>query len=710
MISYWSSVKAVENPTEETTIDVFIDRVKNGYWREMIAPIRLIKDKESQKPLKNKLPAVTIGGSFKERNEKSLLVHSGFMCVDIDDFSDKTALINDPYTYCCMKSVGGNGFAVIIKINPEKHKDSYRWIEKYYLEKYGIQVDSAPKNVASARFITFDEDLYINTKSKKALSLIEKPLKPKSLAIIVPKSDISELLDQVHTSVLDTYHDWLSFGMACVETFKEDGRAYFHKMSSLSSKYDAVICDSNYDKLLKRDKQGITAGTFYFYLKQAGADISKYSANKVVNEIALNKRIGVSKSESVVELSKKQNLSIEEAKELIEEIYDREDIDVRHQTGTENIIINVSNYIFKKHELKKNAITHKYEIDNREMQKEHFNSLYLRARMTFDDNAVTYDLIERIIMSEATIEYNPIRQYIEANKHRNTTGNLEKIVETIHSKSSMKKTWIKKWLLSIIACYEGYPVRSVLCLTGGQNTGKTEWFRRLLPAGLQKYYAESNMDKGKDDELLMCEKLIVLDDEMGGKSKQDEKRFKELTSKNYFSLRAPYGRHNEDFKRLALLCGTTNEKAIINDPTGNTRILPIEVDYIDHDLYNSIDKDELFMELYRLYTNGAQWQLDKDEIQILMEVSSEFETIPYERELILRFFEAPKDDEGFMLMTATAIKDVIESNSKQKILSMKNFGTALKKIFGEQIQKKDGWKYKVKQKYGLKDDTNSWID
>ena len=710
MISYWSSVKAVENPTEETTIDIFIDRVKNGYWREMIAPIRLEKDKEKQKPLKNILPAVTIGGTFLKRNESGLLKHSGFMCVDIDNFSDKSALINDPYTYCCMKSVGGNGFAVIIKINPDKHKDSYRWIEKYYLEKYGIQVDSLPKNVASARYITFDEDLYINTKSKKALSLIEKPLKPKSLAIIVPKSDISELLDQVHTSVLDTYNDWLSFGMACVETFKEEGRAYFHKLSSLSSKYDPNICDSNYDKLLKRDKQGITAGTFYFYLKQAGADISKYSANKVVNEIALNKRIGVSKSESVVELSKKQNLSIEEAKELIEEIYDREDIDVRHQTGTENIIINVSNYIFKKHELKKNAITHKYEIDNREMQKEHFNSLYLRARMTFDDNAVTYDLIERIIMSEATIEYNPIRQYIEANKHRNTTGNLEKIVETIHSKSSMKKTWIKKWLLSIIACYEGFPVRSVLCLTGGQNTGKTEWFRRLLPAGLQKYYAESNMDKGKDDELLMCEKLIVLDDEMGGKSKQDEKRFKELTSKNYFSLRAPYGRHNEDFKRLALLCGTTNEKAIINDPTGNTRILPIEVDYIDHDLYNSIDKDELFMELYRLYTSGAQWQLDKDEIQILMEVSSEFETIPYERELILRFFEAPKNDEGFMLMTATAIKDVIESNSKQKILSMKNFGTALKKIFGEQIQKKDGWKYKVKQKYGLKDDTSSWID
>jgi hypothetical protein len=42
-------------------------------------------------------------------------------------------------------------------------------------------------------------------------------------------------------------------------------------------------------------------------------------------------------------------------------------------------------------------------------------------------------------------------------------------------------------------------------------------------------------------------------------------------------------------------------------------------------------------------------------------------------------------------------------------MSMKNFGTTLKKLFGDQIQKKDGWKYRVIEKYGLKDDTKSWI-
>jgi hypothetical protein len=119
------------------------------------------------------------------------------------------------------------------------------------------------------------------------------------------------------------------------------------------------------------------------------------------------------------------------------------------------------------------------------------------------------------------------------------------------------------------------------------------------------------------------------------------------------------------------------------------------------------------MELYRNYTNGKQWQLDKDEIKILMEVSSEFETIPFERELILRFFDVPNENENFTLMTATGIKDVIETNSKQRILSMKNFGTQLKKIFGEQIQKKDGWKYKVKEKFGIQNkitQVESWLD
>jgi predicted P-loop ATPase len=247
-------------------------------------------------------------------------------------------------------------------------------------------------------------------------------------------------------------------------------------------------------------------------------------------------------------------------------------------------------------------------------------------------------------------------------------------------------------MLSLIAAYEGHPVRSVLSLVGGQGTGKSEWFRRLLPEGLKKYYAESKLDAGKDDDILMCQKLIVMDDEMGGKSKQDEKRFKELTSKSIFSLRAPYGRTNEDFKRLAVLCGTSNDPAVINDPTGNTRILPINVISINHELFNSIDKDELFMECYRAYMRGDEWQLNRSEFADLSELTTDFEAIPVERELIMLYFASKSDGTptgvGKKYLTASQIKMHIEIASKQQIKNVKIFGAELKRLFGASISKR----------------------
>jgi len=324
-----------------------------------------------------------------------------------------------------------------------------------------------------------------------------------------------------------------------------------------------------------------------------------------------------------------------------------------------------------------------------EVTREKMNTIYLRARMFFNTKDVSKDLIESIIFSENTPEFNPITEYIEKNISRKSSGNIDALCKSIRSNTEMKNVFIRKWLLSIIAAYEGNPIRSVLALVGGQNSGKTEWFRRLLPNDLKKYYAESKLDNGKDDDILMCQKLIVMDDEMGGKSKQDEKRFKELTSKSVFSLRAPYARYNEDFKRLAVLCGTSNDPQLINDPTGNTRILPIDVLSIDHELYNSIDKNELFMEIYRAYQSNEEWKLNKEELDQLNNVGKDFEQTPYERELILKFFKKPEGGDGYPeWLTATEIKDVIELNTRQKIMSMKKFGSELRNVFGNPKSKK----------------------
>jgi predicted P-loop ATPase len=386
-----------------------------------------------------------------------------------------------------------------------------------------------------------------------------------------------------------------------------------------------------------------------------------------------------------MQLEQMQHLDPATAKKIVDEVYDRNDIDLsKVANDPDQLIQSLIQWININYPMKRNVITGKIEESGSELSEQRTNTIYLQARIAFNSKEVNKQLIESIINSEMVFDFNPITDFIDKNRHRNTTGNVDKLVKCIRTVTPNYETFLKKWLVSIVAAYDGNPVRSVLALTGGQNSGKTEFFRWLLPGELSKYYAESKLDSGKDDELLMCQKLIVMDDEMGGKSKQDSKRFKELTSKDTFSLRAAYGRHNMDYKRLAILCGTSNDPNVINDPTGNTRILPIEILSIDHEMYNSIDKSELFMELVRMYEVGYDWQLSKDEMIDLSIVSSEFEQTPYEKELIIQIFKHPNEGGYVEFLSSTEIKQAIEGTLiGQKIMNFQRFNIELSKIFGK---------------------------
>lgn len=677
--------------SEHISISDFLNFVKYGKWKHLIEPIRTEPDKKKRDLLKRNIPSLTISGVFEERKEENLLEHSGFICIDIDHFTDKTQLLTDQYTYALMKSASGGGLAVIVKIDKEKHKESFKWIQNYYYKFFGIVVDSAPSNVASLRFVSYDPEIFINEKSKKAKTLLLIPKKTKSLPIVLPQNKVADLVRQcveLGKDLAPDYEKYRNLGFALADGFGEDGRVYFHSLCSVNEKYDSRHADKQYNECLKNRKNGITVGSFYFTLKDAGIVIENEN-QKYVQLATIGKKSKRSKEGVISQLVQIEGIDEIQAGKLVDEVYRRDDVSLTTALGDpEKLIESLVEWMNQNHPIKKNSITKMIEEAGSDVSRERMNTIYLRARMFFNTKDVSKDLIESIIFSENTPEFNPIAEYIEKNIHRKSTGNIDQLCKTIRSNTDMKNVFIKKWLLSIIASYDGYPVRSVLSLVGGQNSGKTEWFRRLLPNNLKKYYAESKLDNGKDDDILMCQKLIVMDDEMGGKSKQDEKRFKELTSKSVFSLRAPYARYNEDFKRLALLCGTSNDPQLINDPTGNTRILPIEVLSIDHELFNSIDKDELFMEIYRAYEANEEWQLSKEELGQLNDVGKDFEQTPFERELILKFFRK-NDDNGYSeWLTATEIKDAIEVNSRQKILSMKKFGSELRNCLGSPKNKK----------------------
>lgn len=685
-ISLFSNAKDTI-PRETLTISDFINGVKFGRWTNEVQPVRDATDKPSRNILKEKVPMVTISGSFTKRNQQSLIQHSGFISCDFDHFEDKNQLLKDPYIYALAKSISGTGLFAIIKINPAKHSESFRWLCQYFFNTYGRTLDPAPANIVSTRFVSCDPEIYINEGSKISGTMAEPKSKPKSLPIFMAEDKVGELVQECvrrGLNIADSYQDYLALGFALANGFGEGGRVFFHQLAGISDKYKESEADKQYTRCLQgANKSGITVGTFYHYLKTAGIDI-KNDNSVLVRKVAMGKKSGKAKDVIVKQLVDDNNLQEEQASKLVDAVFSRNDITVTSiSKDQEHLIESLVLWMRENHPLRKNKITGLIEENGKVYETEDFNTFYLQARQFFGTPNVTFDLCQRVIFSRCVEHFNPITEYIDANRHRNTSGNIDRLIATINTTTKYAGLFIRKWLISLIAAHNGYPVRYILTLTGEQHNGKTEFLRRLLPQGLQKYYAESKLDAGKDDDILMCQKLIVMDDEMGGKSKQDEKRLKELASKSIFSLRVPYGRHNEDFKRLAVLCGTSNENEVINDRTGNTRILPVEVISIDYDAYNAIDKDELIMECVRLYEAGEEWNFTKQDFENLTEISNQFETVSSERELILKFFRKPCDGGYAEWLSTTEIKNHIELYSRQQIKGTVKLGIELKKIFGK---------------------------
>ncbi len=357
---------------------------------------------------------------------------------------------------------------------------------------------------------------------------------------------------------------------------------------------------------------------------------------------------------------------------------------------TGNIVIDIKMFLNKSHKFRRNVISRHIEVDGDVLDDKMLNTIFINCKTHIPK--ATKDLVSSIIFSDFITDYNPFTELLDKyvkEYPKQATGHIEKFIKCIETDTANADLFIKKWLISIIASTDGRHSPLFLVLCGGQNTGKTEWFRRLLPECLRKYYAESKLDLGKDDEILMTKKLVIMDDEMGGKSKQEHKKIKELTSKQVFSIREPYGRISMDLQRLAVLGGTTNDEEILNDPTGNRRFLPVRVLDIDKEKYNSIDKDLLFFECWLEYKSGYSFELSTDDINTLRDSSFEFKQSSTEEELLTKYFGRPEDHEALTAVekTNSEILSYIKVYSTIHINQTK-LGIILRQMGFEQYHKK----------------------
>jgi len=684
-ISLYGNIKQTQGG-KDIPVDILLQYITEGKWQDEVLAVR------TGSMAKTDLPYCTISGKFTERKAAGLVQHSGFICIDIDDVDPeemKSLLCPDRYVYAAFTSVSGKGLALMVRINPEKHNEAFEGLQEYLYTTYQVVVDPSCRDVSRARIVSYDPHLYINEKADKFCIYPKKQVALKKVPeVVFVQSDFDSIIKEIvgrRIDITGDYQSWLRIGFAISDKMGEGGRAYFHQVSQFHLDYRADLCDRQYDNCLKARRTGITIATFYYYAKQAGIRVISEQTKLIVQSAALAKK-GARTKESVIEyLQDAEGISPTVSQDIIDQVFDNNiTIDTK-----DNEVDAVELWLRQNYELRRNVITRYIENRGKPLQSKDFNTIYIASKKVFEK--CSYELIDRIINSDFTHDYNPLLEFFERHQHRQPKGAIKELFDTIESDTGLsgeeffpdyKLHFGTKWLVGLISAAHGKHSPLMLVLSGNvQGTGKTEWWRRLLPAELRGYYGESKLDAGKDDEILMTQKLIIMDDEMGGKSKAEARRLKELTSKQVFSLREPYGRNNVDLHRLAVLGGTTNDNEILNDPTGNRRIIPINVLSINQAAYNAIDKIDVLMEAYHLFLSGFQWELTRDDIKVLNDNTSTFESYSIEYELINRYYDLPANGDRFNICvrTATDVKVRLEQLSGQR-LSLDRVGKELKRL------------------------------
>jgi len=692
LISHYSSIYTKHADSFE--LSSFLEGVRTGKWQDIVLQVRATPDKAERDKLKKSAPLVTVSGQFSDRKDDALKEHSGFIAIDIDNIDNpeeaKKLVQADSYIYSAFTSISGHGLCLVMRIDGTRHADAFNGIASYLYQTYQLIVDQSGKNVSRARFISYDPWIHINTKAILFKKYLAKPKERKLAKVAVIKTDFDAMIaemDRKGLNLCEDYSEWIQIAYALVSEFGEGGRDYFHTLSSHSSKYNSDDCNAQYTACLKNHSESkgkrSTIATIYYHAKQNGIQAYSEQTKEILRAASSQRAAGLG-PDAIVKSLQASGISPEQSEIVVNEIVAK---DIKFKS--ENVSADIAAFI-KTFDLKKNVVTRKIELNGRAIDDSDINSIFLDCKAIFKES--TKDLVTSIIFSNRIETYNPLHEFFEEEIITDDLcPNLTHLLNSVITDTPDADKWICKWLVSAVASAYGHHSPLVLIFSGEkQGTGKTHWFRYLLPKQLRYLYAESKMDAGKDDEILMCMKLMIMDDEYGGKSKKEEKRLKELTSKEFINVREPYGRVSVDLRRLAVFCGTSNETQILNDPTGNRRQLPIHILDINQDEYNKCDKVGLWRELYAMYLAGWDYTILREDIIALNESTMTFKHSTPEEDLIHKKLMPGSATTYGEWMSLTDIQQGLMVDTKFNYLNIQRIGSILTALGYEKDRKRKG--------------------
>lgn len=278
------------NSWDEMTLRDFL-RLGAKYLA-VLNEIRTCNDPERIRYLKRyKLPAASISAFLLTRDasvspDKKIRRYNSLMVLDFDHLDDveaaKKKLSEVPWFWYIGLSCSGRGLFGIVPIATtdwRMHKAYYIALEKE-MAALGFKTDSACKDFGRLRFVSYDENPYVN-EDCEVYSLPDDDTGPDSDndddaedGTEPQRSDkdavVAKYVEEWERKKLslDDYADWIAFGMS-LTSLGADGLGYFKRISRFSKKYDEKKTGKVFGDL-QRKTERVGLGTFFYKCQQYG--------------------------------------------------------------------------------------------------------------------------------------------------------------------------------------------------------------------------------------------------------------------------------------------------------------------------------------------------------------------------------------------------------------------------------------------------------
>jgi hypothetical protein len=275
------------------------------------------------------------------------------------------------------------------------------------------------------------------------------------------------------------------------------------------------------------------------------------------------------------------------------------------------------------------------------------------------------------------------------------TDHIAQLARTIPCKLPQWEQWFRKWFLSMVAQWLGrmrdYGNALVPLLISPQGDGKSFFCRNLLPRELQWGFLENLVVEEKKQTLQAMHNFLIISlDEFNQISQKTQEGFlKNVIQLPRVKIKRPYGKHVEDFPRMASFIATCNEASVLSDPTGNRRFIGVQLTAPIDTNYKP-NYAALYNQAYTIVTEEReQYWMTPEEVKELIAHNRQFEVLPPAVQYFNEYYTAVSDESEGQWLSPTAIYTRLRqiAGSGLKANGVASFGRYLKNIEGLQSRR-----------------------